>query len=107
MRDDSFKDFVLDQLSGLPGLRAKAMFGGHGLYAGDKFFAILMSGRIYFKTDQHTRPLYEQRGMSPFIYEKARRTMTIRYYEVPSEILEDRRELLEWAEQAIRASGGM
>jgi len=33
--DDSFKDFVLDQLGGLPGLRARRMFGGTGLYAGD------------------------------------------------------------------------
>jgi hypothetical protein len=28
------KEFVLDQLGALPELRARAMFGAHGLYAG-------------------------------------------------------------------------
>ena len=51
MADDSFKEFVLDQLSALPDVRAKAMFGAHGIYSGDKFFAILDEGRLFFKTD--------------------------------------------------------
>jgi hypothetical protein len=34
--DESFKEFVLDQLSALPELRAKAMFGAHGLYQADR-----------------------------------------------------------------------
>ena len=44
MRDDSFKDFVMDQLAALPELRAKRMFGGYGLYGGEHFFGILMEG---------------------------------------------------------------
>lgn len=83
MPDDSFKDFVLDQLRNLPAVRAKAMFGGHGLYQDDRFFGIVMDGRVYFKTDEHSREAYLERRMAPFIYEKARRTMTMRYYEVP------------------------
>ncbi len=51
MPDDSFKEFVLDQLGALPELRARAMFGAHGLYAGEKFFGILDEGRLFFKTD--------------------------------------------------------
>jgi hypothetical protein len=39
--DDSFKEFVLDQLGALPELRARAMFGAHGLYSGEHFFGIL------------------------------------------------------------------
>ena len=104
MKDDSFKDFVFDQLSNLPELRVKAMFGGHGFYAGERFFGILMDGRLYFKIDEPTRPFYEQRGMEPFIYEKARRTMTMRYYEVPPEILENSTELLNWAKRAVQAA---
>ena len=38
MPDDSFKEFVLDQLSALSELRAKAMFGAHGLYSGRTIF---------------------------------------------------------------------
>ena len=105
MADDSFKDFVLDQLSALPGVRSRAMFGGHGLYQRDRFFAILLGGRLYFKTDAHSRPDFEQRGMQPFIYEKARQTIAIHYFEIPPEVLEDRHELVRWAQRAIAAAG--
>jgi len=104
MPDDSFKDFVLDQLSALPGVRARAMFGGHGIYQGDRFFAILLGGRLYFKTDARSRGDFEERGMQPFIYEKARQTVTIHYFEVPSDVLEDRAELVRWAQRAVAAA---
>ena len=104
MADDSFKAFVLDQLSGLPELRAKAMFGGHGIYSGDHFFGILFEGRVYFKVDDTTRAHYEARGMSPFTYEMKGRVMTMRYHEVPPDVLEDRSEAIAWANQAIQVA---
>ncbi len=79
MVEDSFKAFVLDQLSELPELRARAMFGGYGLYSGERFFGILFEGRVYFKVDEATRAAYEARGMSPFTYEMKGREMTMRY----------------------------
>lgn len=103
MPNESFKTFVTDQLSALPGLLVKPMFGGYGLYQDDRFFGILMAGRLYFRTDEQTRAAYVKRGMGPFIYEKARRTTTINYFEVPPEILEDRDELVRWAKRAIAA----
>ena len=104
MADQSFKAFVLDQLAALPDIRAKAMFGGHGLYQGERFFGILMDGRLYFKTNQQTASEYLKRGMSPFTYEKSRQTMTMHYYEVPPEVLEDREQLNAWAREAVRAA---
>jgi len=68
MPDDSFKDFVLDQLSTLPDVRAKAMFGAHGIYSGEHFFGILDEGRLFFKTDAHSQADYTSRGMGPFTY---------------------------------------
>ena len=104
MRDESFKEFVLDQLAALPEVRAKAMFGGHGLYQADRFFGILMGGRLYFKTDEQTRTAHVERRMGPFVYEKARRTPTLHYFEVPPDILENRDDLVVWARRAIQAS---
>src|SRR5687767_12125798 len=104
MKQDSFKEFVMDQLKALPELRGKPMFGGHGLYQGDTFFGILMDGRLYFKTDERTRAGYLAHGMGPFIYEKARGTATMNYFEVPPQVLEDREELTNWAKEAIGAA---
>ncbi len=100
--DDSFKTFVLDQLSALPELRARAMFGAHGLYAGDKFFGILDEGRLFFKTDAQSQAEYVARGMGPFTYEMKGKVMTMAYHEVPPEILEQPLELVEWARCAIQ-----
>ena len=35
---ESFREFVLEQLVGVHGIRARGMFGGVGLYADDAFF---------------------------------------------------------------------
>lgn len=102
MADESFKEFVLDQLAALPELRAKAMFGGHGIYSGEHFFGLLAEGRVYFKVDATTRAAYEARGMLPFTYEVKGRPLTMSYYEVPPEVLEDRHEAVVWANQAIQ-----
>ena len=98
MKDDSFKDFVLDQLSALDGLRCRAMFGGHGIYAGEAFFAIVWEGRLYFKTDAKTRPAYVERGMKPF-RPRAKQSLTS-YYEVPLDVIEDAVQLAVWARKA-------
>lgn len=104
MAADSFKAFVMDQLSALPELRAKAMFGGYGLYSGEHFFGILDEGRAFFKVDDATRADYEALGMSPFTYEMKGRAMTMSYYEVPPDVLENRNEVVLWANRAIQVA---
>lgn len=101
MPKDSFKEFVLDQLRALPDLRAKAMFGAHGIYSGEKFFGILDEGRLFFKTDTATEKDFIARGMPPFTYEIKGKVMTMTYHEVPPEILEPPHELTVWARKAI------
>lgn len=98
MKDDSFKDFVLDQLMELRGVTCRAMFGGYGLYQGESFFGIIRKGRLYFKTDDRTRPAYIAKGMKPF-RPNAKQTLKT-YYEVPVDIVEDQEQLMGWAEQA-------
>ena len=45
MKDESFKDYVLDQLTALPALEGRKMFGGCGLYLGKQFFGIVFRDR--------------------------------------------------------------
>jgi DNA transformation protein and related proteins len=101
MPDNSFKEFVLDQLSALPAVRARAMFGAHGLYSGEHFFGILDGGRLFFKTDAHSKANYTSRGTEPFTYEARGKVMTMRYHEVPPDVLEQPQELVIWARKAI------
>jgi DNA transformation protein and related proteins len=104
MPDGSFKEFVLDQLSALPELRARAMFGAHGLYSSDKFFGILDEGRLFFKTDAVSQADYTARNMGPFTYEIKGRVMTMAYHEVPPDVLENATEITAWARRAIHVA---
>ena len=96
----SFREFVLDQLAGLDGLRARAMFGGVGLYADEVFFGILAADVLFFKVDDTNRREYETAGSSPF-KPYADRAMTMPYYNVPIVVLEDAVMLGEWAARAL------
>lgn len=98
MKNASFKNFIVDQLSGLHDVTCRAMFGGYGLYQGEAFFGIIHKGRLYFKTDEATLPAYRAQGMKPF-RPNSRQTLKT-YYEVPVEVIEDQEELTAWARQA-------
>ena len=97
------RDFVIDQLAHLGGVRARTMFGGVGLYAGDVFFGILAADVLYLKVDDATRPEYEAAGSTPFTpYDRG--PMSITYYSVPVEVLESAPTLVEWARRAVAAA---
>ena len=99
MPDDTFRDFVLDQLQLLGQVDCRRMFGSYGLYHDAVFFGILAQGRLYFKTNTVTRMAYIQHGMQPF---RPRAGQTLKnYYEVPVDILEDHEQLTVWARQAV------
>ncbi|HEX9788842.1 MAG TPA: TfoX/Sxy family protein [Candidatus Binatia bacterium] len=98
--DDSFKDFILDQLQGLDGVEARRMFGGYGLYQDETFFGIVHKGKLYFKVDDSTIGEYRRRKMKPF-RPNARQTLKS-YYQVPADILDDAERLCRWAVQAIQ-----
>lgn len=101
MKDNSFRDYVLEQLAGVAHVHARAMFGGVGLYAGDVFFGLIATGALYFKVDESTRADYERAGMKPF-KPYADKPMTMSYYQVPVGVLEDADTVAEWARAAIR-----
>ena len=98
-RDESFKDFVLDQLQELEDIEARRMFGGYGLYQDETFFGILHKGKLYFKVDESTVGEYRKLKMKPF---RPNPKQTLKnYYQVPVEIIEDGDRLGGWAEAAI------
>ena len=76
------------------------MFGGVGLYADDLFFGILASDVLYFKVDDSNRQDYELACAPPF-KPYADRAMTMPYYAVPIEIMEDAATLVKWARRAV------
>lgn len=99
-KDDDFVEFICDQLTELDAALYKPMFGGYGLYEGIVFFGIVFDGRLYFKTDDATRPQYEEWGSEPF-QPNSKQTLK-NYFEVPVEVVEDPARLNALAIEAVR-----
>jgi DNA transformation protein and related proteins len=100
---EGFRAFVLEQLAGLESLRARAMFGGVGLYAGDVFFGLIAADTLYLKVGDDNRGQYEAKGMTAF-QPYPDKPMTMPYYQVPASVLEDRAELARWAQASRRVA---
>jgi DNA transformation protein and related proteins len=98
-----FREFVVDQLSGLGEVRTRAMFGGVGLYLDDLFFGLLDDDTLYLKADDGNRALFEKAGSRPF-RPSPDRPETMQYYDVPLRVLEDVDALTDWAKAAIGAA---
>jgi DNA transformation protein len=97
----TFRSFVVEQLQrAAPGIRARSMFGGVGIYAADLFFALVDDDTVYFKVDETTRGEFEARGMGPF-RPSGEDGEVMQYYQVPADLLEDAEALRPWVEAAI------
>ncbi len=97
----SFRTLVLDQLGRvLPVVRARRMFGGVGIYAGELFFALIDDDILYLKADDATRPAFEARGMGPF-RPYGPDGPPMHYYQLPEDVLEDAEALRPWVDDAL------
>ena len=101
---NQYLDYLLGQLKGLGGVEARRMFGGLGLYSRGTFFGLLYKERLYFKTDDTTRPEYEARGCEGFNPRADLKSAKMTYYTVPAEVLEDDDEVVQWARKAVTAA---
>ncbi|MDY7103660.1 MAG: TfoX/Sxy family protein [Actinomycetota bacterium] len=86
-------DHVCDLLG--PPARAKAMFGGWGIYAGAEIIAIVHDETLYAKVpDEDERARFEAEGGVPF---QPRPNQTMRsYWSVPTDALDHRDALAAW-----------
>ena len=100
MPDASFKDYVLDQFKQVSGVAARAMFGGFGIYKAGVMFGLIADDELYLKVGDANRPDYEARKSHPFTYEGKGKPMTMSYWRVPDDVLEDPDLLKGWAIKA-------
>jgi DNA transformation protein len=98
---DQYLEYVLEQLAGLGQVRSRRMFGGVGLYQGERFFGLIDDQALYFKVDDSNRPDYLARGAQPFRPFKDKPEYSMSYYGVPAEVLEDGEELARWARRSV------
>ena len=101
---DGFRDFALEQLGRcVPAVRFKRMFGGGGLYSGDRIFGLLDDDQLYLKGDAESGPRYAAAGFARFA-PMGEGGGTMSYYGVPGDVLEDVEQLAPWVALALETA---
>jgi DNA transformation protein and related proteins len=80
------------------------MFGGAGLYLDSQIFGLVIGGEIYLKCDDAIEPLFRAAGSHPFVYDSRGKTVTVGYWSLPSEALDDSDAMKLWAGRAFDAA---
>jgi DNA transformation protein len=80
------------------------MFGGAGLYRDGIMFGLASDGGIFLKADAETQGRFRAAGSRPFVYAKGGKEITMSYWSMPEEALDDSDELRGWAELAFEAA---
>ncbi len=103
-RRSEFADYLCELMAPLGVIRARAMFGGWGLYCDERFFALIVDDTLYLKADDETRNAFTGAGQKPFTFVMREREASLSYYTVPAEALEDFAVLRPWAQLALNAA---
>ncbi|HEX2113982.1 MAG TPA: TfoX/Sxy family protein [Alphaproteobacteria bacterium] len=102
--ESDFVATVLDLLSRWGGVSARRMFGGYGIYRQGLMFALVADDVLYMKVDDQNRPAFQEAGMGPFTYDGKSKTVTLPYWEAPSELFDDADAMIAWAKDAFAAA---
>lgn len=94
--------YIQDQLSDFGEVETKKMFGGIGFFKDGIMFAMIGYNAFRMRVDAINQVDFESRGMKPFQSNSKKKGMP--YWEVPTEVIEDRAELAKWAQKALYAT---
>jgi DNA transformation protein and related proteins len=96
-----FLAYVLEQLAQLADVTSRRMFGGAGLYSDGLFFGLIMDDVLYLRVDDSNRAHYSSRGMAQFRPYADRPHLSMNYYAIPADVLEDAVALVSWARRSV------
>ena len=103
---------LADLFGPLGPIRTRKMFGGLGVWRGEAMFALVASNRVWMKADAALAERYRAAGSEPFVYAGKRRPVTMSFWSLPEDALDDPDAAVAWArlslapaEAAARARG--
>ena len=104
VEEKEFKNYVIDLMQTIGPVRARAMFGGYGIFLDGVMFALIADSVLYLKVDETTEDEFKQKDLEPFSYSKKGKIFKMSYYEAPAEVLEDSEEMHFWAKKAYNTA---
>ena len=103
-KDRTFADQAVGLLMPLGPVRARAMFGGFGIYHEDLMFGLIAYDRLYLKVDAETKGRFRDAGSEPFVYDGKGKPVEMSYWTAPEGTMENPAALLPWAELGLAAA---
>ncbi len=100
----SFVQHSVDLFSPLAAVTARSMFGGHGLYADGLMFGLLDDGELFLKTDEECQQAFVAAGGKRWTYPSPKGPMETRYFQPPSQAMDDAELMKPWFELALAAA---
>jgi DNA transformation protein len=100
----AFAEFVLEQMTGIPGISKRAMFGGFGIYRDGLMFALIADEELYLKANDHLAQEFIALELMPFLFESKGKTMALKYYRAPESVFEDAAQMRIWAEKSYQCA---
>jgi DNA transformation protein len=84
-----FVEYITEMLEPFGNIKARKMFGGYGIYKNMLMFALISDDELYFKADLETAKYFKSQDLEPFTYQAKGKLITLSYYKIPPEIIED------------------
>jgi len=97
-------EFLKEMFAEFGDIRARKMFGGHGIYHNDLMIGLVADDMLYLKVDAVSVRQFNDRGLTQFMYQKGQKMVGMSYYQAPEEALEDPSEMRHWAALAYEAA---
>ncbi len=104
MSDQDFIAYLHELLDPFGRMRAKAMFGGWGVYLDEIIVGIVVDGRLYLKTDADNQVEFAAAGCEPFVYDSVNGPMTMSYWSAPDDAMDSSEAMAPWLHLAKSAA---
>ncbi len=102
--EKEFVSYVVELMQSIGPVRARAMFGGHGVFLEQLMFGLVADSVLFLKVDKENESHFKARGLEAFTYIKKGKEYKMSYYQAPEEVLDDVEEMNYWANLAYSAA---
>jgi DNA transformation protein len=102
--EKEFVAYVVELMQSIGPVRAKAMFGGHGIFLEDLMFGLVAGSVLFLKADKESESNFKVRELEAFTYVKNGKEFKMSYYQAPEEVLEEGEAMSYWGSMAYSAA---
>ena len=103
MAGNEYLNYILEMLEPMKAT-SRGMFGGFGIYHNGVIMAILVEDQLYAKVGDSNKNDYIEAGCFPFQYESKGKKISIGYWSLPPDVIDDQDALCSWMEKAYKVS---